>query len=66
MPTVLVVEDEGIIAADICATLRALGHEVPATVDSAEDAVHAAEALRPSLVLMDVRLRDDGDGIQAA
>ena len=61
---ILVVEDEGLIAHDIADRLTALGHEVVATVGTAEEAIEkAAEA---ELVLMDIRLDGRADGIDAA
>jgi two-component system, cell cycle sensor histidine kinase and response regulator CckA len=61
---VLVVEDEGLIALDIASRLEALGHEVIATVGTAEEAIEkAAEA---DIVLMDIRLDGPADGIEAA
>jgi two-component system, cell cycle sensor histidine kinase and response regulator CckA len=63
---ILVVEDEAIIAADLAETLGALGYDVVATADTAEDAIVKAAGLAPDLVLMDVRLAGATDGIQAA
>ncbi len=61
---VLVVEDEGLIAHDIASRLEALGHHVVATVGTADEAVqHAAGA---DLVLMDIRIDGQRDGIAAA
>jgi CheY-like chemotaxis protein len=66
MPTVLVVEDEGLIAADVCLTLRSMGFDVLEPVDTAEEAIRVAETARPSVVLMDIRLRGELDGTHAA
>lgn len=63
---VLVVEDQSIIALDLKSRLMGLGYEVAAVVDNAEAAIRQAGALRPDLVLMDVRLKGELDGIQAA
>ncbi len=62
----MVVEDEGLIALSIQRTLRNLGYEVPAVVASGEEAVRQALALRPDLVLMDIMLEGEMDGITAA
>jgi CheY-like chemotaxis protein len=51
---VLVVEDEGLIAHDIATRLEALGHQVVATVATAEDAVEKAAGA--DVVLMDIRI----------
>jgi PAS domain S-box-containing protein len=63
---ILVVEDEGIIAEDIRMSLRDLGYDVFAVVATGEEAVRTAEASCPDLVLMDVVLQGDMDGIEAA
>ncbi|MBI4660137.1 MAG: response regulator [Verrucomicrobia bacterium] len=65
-PQVLVVEDEGIIAADIQDRLTSLGYEVPATVASAEEALQKIPIYSPDLVLMDIVLQGEMDGIDAA
>lgn len=65
-PKVLVVEDEGIIAADIKNTLKHLGYEISGVVDSGEDAIKAAGEKLPDLILMDILLRGEVDGIDAA
>jgi two-component system cell cycle response regulator len=64
--TVLVVEDEAIIAADIQQTLVKFGYLVPSTAASGLAAIHAAKELHPQLVLMDIELRGSMDGIEAA
>jgi signal transduction histidine kinase/CheY-like chemotaxis protein len=63
---VLVVEDENIVAMDLRASLERLGYEVTDTAGSAADALDSAEANRPDLVLMDIRIRGDMDGTEAA
>ena len=63
---ILVVEDEGIVARDIQHRLKHLGYLVPATASSGEEAVQCAAELRPDLVLMDIVLAGEMDGIQAA
>jgi len=61
---ILVVEDEGLIAHDIADRLQALGHQVVATVGTAEEAMEKAP--EADLVLMDIRLDGRTDGIAAA
>src|SRR5690242_601635 len=61
---VLVVEDEGLIAHDIATRLEALGHHVVGTVATAEEAVD--QAAGADLVLMDIRIDGQRDGIDAA
>lgn len=64
--TILVVEDEVVIAMDLQATLIDLGHQVPEIITSGEAAVQKALKLRPDLVLMDIHLSGAMDGIAAA
>jgi len=65
-PRILIVEDEAITAMDLAAELRHLGYEVCGTEDTADGAVAAVEREKPGLVLMDIRLGDNGDGVDAA
>lgn len=65
-PRVLIVEDEAITALDLSAELRGLGYAVCGVVDTEAEAIEAAVRERPAVVLMDVRLADGGDGIEAA
>jgi len=63
---IIVVEDQGIVALDIRDSLRRLGYRVPAMVTSGEAAIEQAERLQPDLVLMDIMLEAEIDGIAAA
>ncbi|MEO8181324.1 MAG: response regulator [Deltaproteobacteria bacterium] len=63
---VMVVEDEPLIATDIVGTLTQMGYEVTGTASSALECVEAAERRRPDLVLMDINLSGELDGIDAA
>ncbi|HYF61327.1 MAG TPA: response regulator [Herpetosiphonaceae bacterium] len=63
--SILVVEDEQIVAMDLEATLRGFGYQV-ASVYSGEDAVDWALRHHPSLILMDIRLQGALDGVRAA
>lgn len=63
---VLVVEDEKIIAKDIESTLKRIGHESVGSVARGEDAITAAEKEKPDMVLMDITLKGEMDGIEAA
>ncbi|MFP6647032.1 MAG: response regulator [Candidatus Latescibacterota bacterium] len=60
------VEDEGIVALDIQGKLESMGCQVPCIVSSAEEAIGAATRLHPDLVLMDIQLEGELDGIDAA
>lgn len=66
MTTILVVEDEAIVAADIAQHLKRGGYDVPVVAATGEAALRKAEELRPDLVLMDVLLKGEKDGIEAA
>jgi len=63
---ILIVEDEAIVAADIKGTLKSLGYDVPAIAFSGEEALRKTEELHPDVVLMDIVLRGQMDGIEAA
>jgi PAS domain S-box-containing protein len=63
---IMVVEDERLVALALEQSLKALGHEVVALVTTGEEAVRKAGELEPDLVLMDIRLKGDVDGIEAA
>jgi len=64
--SILVVEDEGIVAEDIQMSLEDFGYEVPCVVSSGEEAVLKAGEFRPDLILMDVVLQGEMDGIETA
>ncbi|MEG4633710.1 EAL domain-containing protein [Microcoleus sp. AR_TQ3_B6] len=63
---ILIVEDESIIAEDISDSLISLGYRISGMVYSGEEAIEAAAKCRPDLVLMDVNLQGEIDGITAA
>lgn len=63
---IMVVEDQAIVAKDIRATLEGLGYEVPAVAHTGEDAIQKAAQTSPDLILMDINLRGEMDGIEAA
>jgi diguanylate cyclase (GGDEF)-like protein/PAS domain S-box-containing protein len=63
---ILVVEDETIVALDLQNSLKVLGYEVVGTASSGADAIAKAESRRPDLVLMDIILKGDMDGVQTA
>lgn len=66
MSSVMVVEDERIIALDISDSLTAMGYQVTGTAATAAECVRSAATLRPDLVLMDIHLAGELDGIDAA
>ena len=63
---VMIVEDEAITAMATGAMLKRLGHQVLAAVGSGQEAINAFRRQRPDLVLMDIRLDGDLDGIETA
>src|SRR5689334_2000925 len=63
---ILIVEDEFILAINLQESLESLGYSSVDIVDTAEAAIEKATQLRPNLILMDIRLRGEMDGIQAA
>jgi CheY-like chemotaxis protein len=64
--TIVVVEDESIIARDITQTLCALGYDVVGGTPSGEEAILLAGRLRPDLLVMDIHLAGSMDGIESA
>ncbi len=63
---VLVVEDENIIGMEIMSRLEYLGFQVPAVVTTGELAIEKTAEYEPQLILMDIRLKGECDGIDAA
>lgn len=66
MTKILIVEDEVIIADDIKESLEILGYESLSAVSSGKEAIERVNLEMPDIVLMDIRLRDEMDGIEAA
>jgi CheY-like chemotaxis protein len=64
--SVLVVEDDWLIAAQIESCLAAAGFDVTGAAVGPQDALPLARATPPQLVLMDIRLLDDADGVELA
>lgn len=64
--SVLVVDDEAIIAELWCLHMATINVEVCGVAATADAAVALAQEHRPAVVLMDVRLRGEKDGIDAA
>ena len=64
--TILVVDDERIVALELQHALAVLGFLVPATAASCADALALAEVNPPQIVLMDLHLRGPVDGIDTA
>jgi CheY-like chemotaxis protein/DNA-directed RNA polymerase specialized sigma24 family protein len=63
--SVLVIEDEAIIAMDIVAIVEGMGHRVTANARTHTEAVEMAAADRPQLILADIQLADSSSGVAA-
>ncbi len=64
--SILIVEDESIIALDIQTRLIKLGYAISGIASTGEDAIRIADKFKPDLVLMDILLKGDLDGVEAA
>jgi len=65
-PSVLIVEDDRIVAKDLQQTLADMGYDAFAIASSADEALAQASKRRPDAVLMDIRIKGTLDGIDAA
>jgi CheY-like chemotaxis protein len=63
---IMLVEDELITALDIQRMLERVGYQVSATLSSGEEAVEKVKLIMPDLIIMDIYLSDDMDGIEAS
>jgi PAS domain S-box-containing protein len=63
---ILIVEDEAIVARDLQGRLARMGYEVCEIASSGEKAIEAAGRHKPNIALMDIVLKGDMDGIEAA
>jgi len=63
---ILVVEDEMVISMEIAATLKRFGYGIAGQVMTGEEAILLAREKQPDLILMDIRLSGEMDGIEAA
>ena len=63
---ILVIEDEQIVARDLQNLLRRLGYIPLGPATNAEDGIRIAAEAQPDLILMDVRLDSEMDGVQAS
>lgn len=66
MAKILIVEDEGLIAADLKAILEDIGHEVIGAVNNGISAVNLVKKKMPDIILMDINLKGNLDGIETA
>ena len=66
MTKVIIVENEVIVAKDIDLRLKNLGYSVISICHTGKDAIEKVETLKPDLILMDISLKDNISGIEAA
>ncbi|XDD51502.1 response regulator [Leptospira sp. WS92.C1] len=65
-PSILIVDDEWLIAFNLQVSLQKLGYQIAGTARTADEALDLAERTKPDLILMDIRIEGELDGIQAA
>lgn len=65
-PSVLIVDDEAVMVMLLQVRLRGAGLNVVGTASSKEEAVSEALETSPDYIIMDIRLTESGDGIEAA
>jgi len=63
---IMIVEDEGLIAQRIKLSLTRMGCEVVAIASRGEEAIKMATEIRPELIMMDIMIKGNIDGIEAA
>lgn len=63
---ILVVEDESIVAFNLQQRLSMLGYDVPAIAVSGQESIDLVSQMQPDLVLMDIHIQGDMDGIEVA
>ncbi|MEP5763668.1 MAG: sigma 54-interacting transcriptional regulator [Halieaceae bacterium] len=65
-PGILIIEDEALVARDIQSRLQQLGHRVVGLAHNPHQAIAKAEEVQPDLLLCDIHLKDEIDGIDVA
>jgi len=63
---IMVVEDEWVVADQLCRSLEDLGYRICSTASAGDEAIRKVEADSPDLILMDIVLKGKMDGIEAA
>ena len=63
---ILIVEDEHTISESLKEMLKNRGYDIAGAVSSGEEAIQKSLKMRPDLVLMDIKLKGDMDGVEAA
>lgn len=65
-PSIMVVEDEPVVALNLQRTIKKLGYAVVAVAESGRKAIRLAEECSPDLIVMDIKLKGRMDGIETA
>ena len=65
-PGILIVEDEALVAQDIKSRLQQMGFRVVGVAHKPTPAIEMSEQLKPDLLLCDIHLKSDMDGIDVA
>jgi PAS domain S-box-containing protein len=65
-PRIMIVEDEKVIAADIEECLQGLGYDVAGSASTGTEALSLVDRVKPDLVLMDIKLKGEMDGVEVA
>ncbi|MBS4038147.1 MAG: response regulator [Hydrogenophaga sp.] len=63
---ILIVEDEGIVAFNLQQRLQHMGYQVAGVAESGRECLSLVDAQRPDLVLMDIHIKGEMDGIDVA
>jgi CheY-like chemotaxis protein len=66
LASILIVEDEALIAEHLSSTLSRLGYEIAGIAESSEEALAAISEAAPQMIIMDIRIRGALDGIATA
>jgi len=63
---IMIVEDEGLVADDLSSCIQGFGYDVVGVASSVEAAEQLVDRVKPDLVLLDIQLRGERDGIDLA
>lgn len=66
MHSVLIVEDESTVALEIAMELQSIGMEVIDQIDNGKEAIECAKSRQPDVILMDIHIKGDIDGVETA
>lgn len=60
----MIIEDEAIVAEDVATRLQLAGYDIAAVADNGEEALASCQQVKPDLVMADIHLKGELDGIQ--